>query len=131
MVKILPFSRYEALILMILPIILFYFYSELSLLLKFSAIILLGSCIYTIGKSFSYNEQYIEKNFFGKKRKLLLRDIISVKKGFHLGTYIIQSKNKKFLFFIIDLSFQKKKRDLLFEYIKKENPNCKFYSSVI
>ena len=95
MVKLVPISRYEALILMILPIILFYFYFELSLLLKISAILLMVSCIYTIGKSFSFNEQFIERSFFGKKRKLLLHDIIFVKRGFHLGTYIIQSKNRK------------------------------------
>lgn len=109
-----------------MPIILFYNFKELSLFLKISAFIILILCLFAMGESFCFTDEYLERSFFGKKRKLLLQDIYSVRPGLHLGTYIIQSNNKKFIFFILNILFQKKKRDLLFLYIKKANPNCKF-----
>lgn len=127
MIKIRPISRYEAIFLLILPIVGFFNFSDIPFMLKIFTILLTIACIYVIGEQYTFTEDYLERSFFGRKRRLELYEINSVKSGIHVGTYIIHSENKKNLYFILDFSWQRKKRDLLFDYIKKKNPDCKFY----
>ena len=98
----------------------------MTILLKTGAIFLIIACLYAIGESYRFTEKYLEKSIYGKKRKILFKDIISVKRSLYFGTYVIKSNNQECPSFRIDLLFQRKKKQLLFEYIKKENPFCIF-----
>lgn len=124
--KIIPILRYEALLLIVLPIVVLSYKTEISTLLKVGVVFLIISCIYAIGESYSFSDTYLEKSFFGKKRKILLKDIISVRHSLYFGTYIIRTNDIKHICFRLDLSFQKDKRELLFNYIKSQNPTCDF-----
>ncbi len=124
--KIIPVLRYEAFVFIFLPIFVLVHNSEMTILLKIGAIFLIIACLYAIGESYGFSETYLEKSIYGKKRKVLLKDIISVKRSLYFGTYVIKSNNQECPYLRIDLLFQKKKKKLLFDYIKKENPFCIF-----
>lgn len=75
--------------------------------------------------SFSYSENYLERRFFKKKMKYELKKIIRVAKS-NMGFYNIYIINSNCPKMSINFIFQKKAREKLFEYIKKENPECVF-----
>lgn len=75
--------------------------------------------------SFSYSENYLERRFFKKKMKYELKKIIRVAKS-NMGFYNIYIINSNCPKMSINFIFQKKARVKLFEYIKKENPECVF-----
>lgn len=75
--------------------------------------------------SFSYSEICLERKFIKKKMKYDLKKIIFVSKS-NMGFYNFYFENSKCSKICINFIFQKKDRIKLFEYIKKENPECVF-----
>ena len=91
--------------------------------MKIGGCILILSCIYNIGLTFSFNEKYIEKRFFWITKKIMFKDIDSI--IILNRKIIIQSNKNGFLNFSLSFFYQKNKKELFLKYLEQCNPSCK------